>query len=163
MDKFFMTKTTDQVTSEWLFYALSDLQSAEQSNINHQICFHSQQTAEKSLKAVLAWEKQVIPKTHSIWNLTNVVIKAAPNLPNRESLLDDARFLDQFYVPSRYPDALPGSLPEGLPTADDAQKSLELAKDFYQFLRFPKTSPPKSSKPAANPPPDSIDIIKLKD
>lgn len=128
-----MIKTTDQVTSEWLFYALSDLQSAEQSNINHQICFHSQQTAEKSLKAILAWKKQPIPKTHSIWNLTNIVIKAAPNLPNREPLLDSARFLDQFYVPSRYPDALPGSLPEGLPSSSDAQKSLAAANRFYQL------------------------------
>lgn len=129
-----MIKTTDQVTSEWLFYAFSDLRSAEQSDINHQTCFHSQQTAEKSLKAVLAWKKQAIPKTHSIWKLTNVVIKTAPNLPNRELLLDSASFLDQFYVPSRYPDALPGSLPEGLPTIEDAQKSLELAKDFYQLV-----------------------------
>ena len=128
-----MTKTTNQITQEWLFYALSDLRSAEQSDINHQVCFHSQQTAEKSLKAVLAWKNQVIPKTHSIWNLTNTVIKTVANLSNKESLLDKARFLDQFYVPSRYPDALPGSLPEGLPSSSDAQKSLVAANRFYQL------------------------------
>lgn len=97
-----MTKTSDQITQEWLFYAFSDFRSAEQSDINHQICFHSQQTAEKSLKAILAWKEQIIPKTHSIWSLTNAVIKNISDLPNKESILDDARSLDQFYVPSRY-------------------------------------------------------------
>lgn len=128
-----MIKTADQITQEWLFYAFSDLQLAEQSDMNHQICFHSQQAVEKSLKAILAWRKQVTPKTHSIWSLVKAVIKAVSELQNKESLLDNARFLDQFYVPSRYPDALPGSLIEGLPTNEDAQRSLELAKDFYQL------------------------------
>jgi len=36
--------------------------------------------------------------------------------------------LDRFYIPTRYPDALPGMLAEGLPGQQDAQEALDLAR-----------------------------------
>ncbi len=33
----------------------------------------------------------------------------------------------QFYIPTRYPDALPGTLPQGAPSQEDAQEALDLA------------------------------------
>lgn len=39
--------------------------------------------------------------------------------------------MDQFYIPTRYPDALAGSLPEGLPDKGDARKALDIAEDIY--------------------------------
>ena len=41
-------------------------------------------------------------------------------------LEDDCLYLDQFYVPTRYPDAPLGSLPEGEPKREDAKKAMEI-------------------------------------
>ena len=32
-----------------------------------------------------------------------------------------SKFFDRFYIPTRYPDEIPGSLPEGLPNKKDAE------------------------------------------
>lgn len=36
---------------------------------------------------------------------------------------------------ARYPDALPGTLPEGLPNKDEVCKSLELAEEVQEFVK----------------------------
>jgi len=43
-------------------------------------------------------------------------------------LRDDLMQMDAFYIPTRYPDALPGSLPEGLP---DESAILVIASIIY--------------------------------
>jgi HEPN domain-containing protein len=40
--------------------------------------------------------------------------------------------LDRFYIPTRYPDALPGTLPEGFPGRRDAQEALDVAKQTLE-------------------------------
>ena len=45
-----------------------------------------------------------------------------------EGVADGLRLLDRFYIPTRYPDALPGGALDGLPTQDDAQEALELVQ-----------------------------------
>ena len=40
--------------------------------------------------------------------------------------------LDRFYIPTRYPDALPGMLPDGFPGQRDAQEALDLAKQTLE-------------------------------
>lgn len=37
-------------------------------------------------------------------------------------------------MPTRYPDALPGSLPEGLPSKKDAIEALELARELMNVI-----------------------------
>jgi HEPN domain-containing protein len=39
--------------------------------------------------------------------------------------------LDRFYIPTRYPDALPGALPEGLPGTADAEEAVALARQVF--------------------------------
>ena len=43
-------------------------------------------------------------------------------------LRDDLVELDNYYIPTRYPDALPGTLPEGLPGESEAEEALRLAQ-----------------------------------
>ncbi len=38
---------------------------------------------------------------------------------------------DWFYIPTRYPDALPGVLPEGMPGSVDAQEAVALARQVF--------------------------------
>jgi HEPN domain-containing protein len=42
--------------------------------------------------------------------------------------------LDRFYIPTRYPDALPGSLEEGLPNAQEAQEAFDIAKKLLESI-----------------------------
>jgi HEPN domain-containing protein len=50
-------------------------------------------------------------------------------LPDLMGELHDAlRLLDRFYIPTRYPDALPGMLPGGMPDQSDAEEALDLAR-----------------------------------
>jgi len=40
--------------------------------------------------------------------------------------------LDRFYIPIRYPDALPGSLPDGMPNKKDAADTLTTARQLLE-------------------------------
>jgi len=124
-----MKKTPEQIAKEWLYFAKSDLRLAQLAfgdKIFHEACFMSQQATEKSLKAVLAKRNLPIPKTHSIRQLAKLTSVELP---------EEAKFLDQFYLPSRYPDALPGSLPEGLPQKDDAAKAFAVAEKTLALIK----------------------------
>lgn len=45
---------------------------------------------------------------------------------------NDLLNLDDFYIPTRYPDALPGMLPEGLPLRSDAEEAVRLARTLLE-------------------------------
>jgi HEPN domain-containing protein len=74
-----------------------------------------------------------LPGTHSIADLlTRVPPGWFSDL--REPL---AETMDQYYIPTRYPDALPGSFPEGLPGKEDAEEAVLLASRV--MLEIPKS------------------------
>lgn len=43
--------------------------------------------------------------------------------------------LSDFYVPLRYPDAMIGTLPDGLPGEKEAQDALQWANEICQLIR----------------------------
>jgi HEPN domain-containing protein len=109
----------------WLHFAGEDLRVAELAMVDglyNQVCFHAQQCVEKSLKGWLAHRGENVPRTHRMADLLNL-------LPNDliGGLEDRLYSLDQFYIPTRYPDAIPGSLPSDLPGEQDAREALESA------------------------------------
>lgn len=119
----------------WLNFAKEDLRAAEVSineNLHNIVCFHSQQAAEKSIKALYLYYFDTIPKTHDLEAILNKLKEKSAKLSKFE---EEFRFLNKFYVPTRYPDALPGSLPEGLPDKNDAQKASNFAKEILQFIK----------------------------
>jgi len=113
----------------WLEFAKEDLRMAEfalEAQIYNQTCFHAQQCVEKCLKACLSALGELLPRTHLIVDLLNQLPEAtrAALAELEEQLVK----LDQFYIPTRYPDALPGSLPEGLPRRTHAEGALAVAR-----------------------------------
>ena len=95
----------------WMGFAQQDLQMAElalNEGIYNQVCFHSQQCIEKCLKGLLANQEKTPPRTHSTVDLLGL-------LPPEylKDLREDLGRMDIYYIPTRYPDALPGSLAEG--------------------------------------------------
>jgi HEPN domain-containing protein len=90
--------------ADWLRHARSDLAlvrvEQETDVLLETLCFHAQQTAEKSLKAVLLREGIEFPYTHDIARLITLVHKA--KIPWNEEL-DQAAELTGYAVEGRYP------------------------------------------------------------
>jgi HEPN domain-containing protein/predicted nucleotidyltransferase len=113
----------------WLEFAGENVRMAELAvgaDIFNQACFHAQQSVEKCLKASLVLQGELVPRTHLIADLVQQLPPAARAAlgANETTLLE----LDQFYIPTRYPDAVPGWLPEGLPQRQHAEKALDVAR-----------------------------------
>lgn len=114
--------------AQWLARADDDIKISQlalgEDGPPNPICFHCQQAAEKYLKAFLAHHGKHIRKVH---NLENLLQNCRDIDKSFHELFDDASYLSQFYVESRYP----GDYPEF--TLQDTKKALEAAlivKDF---------------------------------
>ncbi len=116
----------------WLGFARQDLRVAElalDDGLYNQVCFHSEQCVEKVLKAWLADNDRKIPRTHSMADLLTLIPADIVGKMAEEIIL-----LDRFYIPTRYPDAAPGSLEDGLPDKDEAREALDLAKKVLENI-----------------------------
>jgi HEPN domain-containing protein len=122
----------NEATERWLAFAREDLRMAELAlteNILNQVCFHAQQCVEKAIKGWLEQQGQSPPRTHRMADLLTLL---PPDLMGE---LDDAlRLLDRFYIPTRYPDALPGIPLEGIVGKRDAEEALDLAHGALQRI-----------------------------
>lgn len=49
-------------------------------------------------------------------------------------MAEEIMLLDRFYIPTRYPDALPGSLEDSLPSEEEALETLNLAKKVLESI-----------------------------
>jgi len=88
---------------DWLRHAWSDLELARVGRnskiLLEDLCFHSQQAAEKALKAVLVLKSVPFPKTHNIGTLLDLLSEGS-NLP--EEVKGSASLTD-YAVLTRYP------------------------------------------------------------
>jgi len=89
--------------SDWLRHAASDLELAQVERtpviLLEGLCFHAQQAAEKSLKAVLIAHDIAFPKTHNIRTLLD-------HIPRNLTVPDEieaAAGLTDYAVLARYP------------------------------------------------------------
>lgn len=97
-------------------------------------CFVAQQAGEKALKACLyaTGERHVL--THSLYEMVASLRKRDESFG---SVIDAAKRLDRFYIPTRYPNGLPGGVPYQVYTArdleeacQDLQKVMEIADKY---------------------------------
>jgi HEPN domain-containing protein len=124
----------------WISQAKYDLKAAAwnlEGGFYNTVCFLAQQSAEKALKSLLYYGGTSRTKlmTHSTVQL---VREAASFVASLESLVDDARELDLHYIPSRYPNGLPGGFPHSFYGEKTARAALQCAEriinevlDFY--------------------------------
>lgn len=120
-----------EFTREWLRKAEVDFKTARhlyQSGPDFAggSAFHSQQAAEKYLKAFLVWHQIEFQKTHDIKALLKLAGKADQNIP--QNLMDTVS-LTPYGVEYRYP----GDYPEV--TRSDAEKALSLAESVRTEVR----------------------------
>jgi HEPN domain-containing protein len=118
----------------WLIYAREDLRAARvlyAEQLFNQVCFHAQQCIEKLLKGFLLKHENRHPKTHDLLELLE---RATTHDPSLATWRDTLLVLNQFYIPVRYPDVLPGAVADGLPDAQESQQALQSAEAVFQAL-----------------------------
>ena len=110
---------------EWLFYAKSDLESAElllrESDKFHIVVFHAHQAVEKILKRFVLMNNQQFPFNHDLLRLLEIVSQFKPC----DSYIEDLSFLMLVYSGARYPK---GDRISEL----EAVKSLQIAKNLFK-------------------------------
>jgi HEPN domain-containing protein len=88
---------------DWLRRARSDLALAQAPRpagvLIEDLCFHAQQAAEKALKAVLVENAILVPRTHSIPRLLDLI----PSHLQPPQKVQEAAILTDYAVTSRYP------------------------------------------------------------
>lgn len=113
----------------WVAYAEEDLIMAKSAlrrskPLTTPSCFHSQQCAEKYLKAILVSQNIEFPKTHDLLIL-NTLCTVGGILTGFEK--EDLGRLSGYAVHTRYPG--------NQPTSEEAKDALEIAKTVRRFAR----------------------------
>lgn len=121
----------EEFTREWVRKAESDFKTADhlcQSGPDFAggAAFHSQQAAEKYLKAFLVWHQIEFPKTHDIEALLKLAGEADEKIPE---ILSEAIILTPYGVDYRYP----GEYPEV--SGSDAERAFRLADRVRTEIR----------------------------
>jgi len=121
----------EEFTREWIRKAESDFKTAEHllqsgPDFAEGTAFHSQQAAEKYLKAFLVWHQIEFQKTHDIEALLRLAGKVDDKIPK---ILGDTVILTPYGVDYRYP----GEYPEvGM---SDAERAFLLADRIRTEIR----------------------------
>jgi HEPN domain-containing protein len=116
----------------WLAQARSELAFARvgvREGFYAQACFHCQQSAEMALKALhyLGGARLVIG--HSLVELLEPLASRHPGLA---ALRKPAARLDQLYIPTRYPNGLPGGVPAEVFSEEQATEAIDRATQFVE-------------------------------
>jgi len=121
-------------SKDWIRQAERDLESAKtqlEHNFLEWACFLSQQAAEKAIKAVYqkiggeAWG-------HSIKELLEG-IEEKIDIP--QDLIEKAKYLDRFYIPTRYPNGWPSGIPADYITKEETVNAISYSEKIVQFCK----------------------------
>jgi len=120
-----------RVISEWLKKADEDLEFAisvvEESTFYAQICFHFHQASEKYLKSFIIAQDLNFKKIHDL----QVLLKSClPKDPKLQELMDDCKFLNRFYIDTRYPVHWPTQY-----TKEEALKAKKAAEHICDVIK----------------------------
>ena len=121
-----------KATGSWIKEAKDELDSAIillEHGKYRGACYHSQQSVEKGLKALILEKGRKPERIHDIVELLNEVIKQGWNV---NLTMDDAIFLNSIYK-GRYPTE-EGLLPHGEPSREDTEQAISAAKKLIEKL-----------------------------
>lgn len=119
----------------WLIESGNDLKAAKLllRNGNFSLsCFHGEQSAQKSLKAFLYFKGARFITIHSCAKLLE---QCAGHDSGFAALNRDCRLLDQYYIPTRYPDAQPfPETPSEIYTKEQASSAVSAAGKILRLV-----------------------------
>ncbi len=116
--------------ARWLAQARSELAFAQvglREGFYAQACFHCQQSADMALKALQFLGGARFVSGHSVVELLAPLLQTHPSLA---TLRDAAARLDQLYIPTRYPNGLPGGVPAEVFSREQAADAIMQALQF---------------------------------
>ncbi|NDJ18347.1 HEPN domain-containing protein [Myxacorys almedinensis] len=116
---------------DWLRYAKSDLVIAQSARLLPEVlfdsfCFHAQQAAEKSMKAVLVQAGIRFPFTHNLETLTNLIKTAGIDW---DETLNPVIELSIYALAGRYP-----SVSEAI-TEEEYDQAVALAEQVFTWAQ----------------------------
>ena len=117
----------------WLLQAEQDLDDARYNFDGerfHLACFLSQQAAEKALKAFLYAKGEEHVFGHSVTELW----KKARTYDGGFEKVKKAGILDKYYIPTRYPNGLPGGVPFEVFDEIDGKRALDMASEIIEVV-----------------------------
>jgi HEPN domain-containing protein len=93
-----------EIIKEWIEKAEEEFgfasTSIEQTDYFAQVCFHFQQAAEKYLKAFIIANELEFRPIHNPLELLEICREKEPRI---EEIEEDCRYLNPFYIDTRYP------------------------------------------------------------
>ena len=119
----------------WLQQAANDLAFAEHGlrlGFHAQACFLAQQAAEKAVKGVHYLRGSRVVIGHSVDGLLAGLEAAGFAVAGLRPL---GAQLDLHYIPTRYPNGLPGNVPFEVYTAAQASQAIDAAHRILAFAR----------------------------
>ncbi len=132
-----MRRNPQEEALRWLTHAQDEFQDADDLRRRGRFylaLFHFQQAAEKALKAFLysVASSEEVFFTHSVYEL----IRRAQEFDPEWSRVQKAARLDQYYIPTRYPNGLPGGVPSRFYTDPrEAEEAMKLAKQVLDMVQ----------------------------
>ena len=131
-----------ELARRWFQQGSDDLEDAGislEAARYHVACFFAQQSAEKTLKALLYWTAGDYPRRHLIATLLEELAESPVHVP--DEIAAGARALDKYYMTTRYPDVLDYALPTNAFHRDEAERAIAYARDVRDFVgdRLPKS------------------------
>ena len=125
----------------WRRQAANDLAFARvavRERFYAQACFVSQQAAEKAVKAIAYGLGERTVVGHS---LVTLILRYGDSAPELKDLRELAGILDQYYVPTRYPNGLAGGVPFEAFGKAQAAAAVDAADRFVQLAERHGQSP----------------------
>jgi len=130
-------KNSEREAKRWFTHARDEFTDADELRKRNRFyiaLFHFQQAAEKALKAFLFMKinSKEILYTHSIADLLEI----AKEVDESFKTIEDAKKLDKYYIPTRYPNGLPGSVPSRFfNDPKEAEEAMQLAQSVIELVQ----------------------------
>lgn len=118
----------------WFRQAENDLRAAEwceRGKFFAQACFWAQQSAAKTLRALLFMNKEDTKETRSVSELLERCLTYDEDF---KPVIEHGSRLDIYYKTTRYPDSLPGGIPAELISARDSREAIKIATDIFKLV-----------------------------
>lgn len=128
-------KRSHEAGLRWLRQARHDLSIARRHQENGDFsdaCFMAEQASQKALKAFLLAKGQRSISIHSVAALAERCTNIDPSFSGH---ITPGRILDQYYIPTRYPDALaPPAVPFESYSQEQGEKALGAAEAMVSLV-----------------------------
>ncbi|MHA1210222.1 MAG: HEPN domain-containing protein [Candidatus Freyarchaeota archaeon] len=131
-----MKKPAREESLRWFTHARDEFEDADELRKRGRFylaLFHFQQAAEKALKAFLYLKVKSVDvlHTHSIDELSQLALQIDKDFKQ----ITPAKKLDIYYIPTRYPNGLPGGIPSRyFDDPEEAEEAMKLAKSVIDLV-----------------------------